>query len=108
MAKRRVSGRGRSRVALLLLGFVLVSTVVIWRRSAGIERARELRDLTRARGELLAERARLERDIRDASSRARLVPLAERRLGMHLPADSEIVYLVRPRDDRPSRPANAP
>ena len=108
MAKRRVSGRGRSRVALLLLGFVLVSTVVIWRRTAGIQRSRELRDLERARGDLLAERARLERDIRDASSRARLVPLAERRLGMHLPADSEIVYLVHPRDDRPRQPAHAP
>jgi cell division protein FtsL len=108
MAKRRVSGRGRSTVALLLLAFVLVSTVVIWRRTAGIQRARELRDLERARGDLLAERARLERDIRDASSRARLVPLAERRLGMHLPSDSEIVYLVRPRDDRPRRTADAP
>ena len=107
MAKRRVSGRGRRTVALFLVGFVVVSSVVIWRRTAGIERARELRDLARERDELLAERARLERDIRDASSRARLVPLAERRLGMHLPADSEIVYLVRPRDDR-SRPANAP
>ncbi len=107
MAKRRVSGRGRRTVALFLVGFVVVSSVVIWRRTAGIERARELRDLARERDELLAERARLERDIRDASSRARLVPLAERRLGMHLPADSEIVYLVRPRDDR-SRPAHAP
>ena len=107
MAKRRVSGRGRRTVALFLVGFVVVSSVVIWRRTAGIERARELRDLARERDELLAERARLERDIRDASSRARLVPLAERRLGMHLPADSEIVYLVRPRDDG-SRPAHAP
>ena len=108
MAKRRVSGRGRSVVALLLLGFVLVSTVVIWRRTAGIERARELRELDRARVELLAEKARLERDIRDASSRARLVPLAERRLGMHVPLDNEIVYIQRPRDGRPRRTADAP
>ncbi len=76
MAKRRVSGGGRKLAALFLLGFVLASTVVIWRRSAGIEQARALRELERARVELLAERARLERDIRDASSRARLVPLA--------------------------------
>ena len=60
-----------------------------------------------ALGELLAERARLERDIRDASSRARLVPLAERRLGMHLPLDSEIVLLVRPRIDRIDPPRRA-
>ena len=108
MAKRRVTGRGRKVAALLLLGFVLVSTVVIWRRSAGIERARVLRELERARVELLAEKARLERDIRDASSRARLVPLAERRLGMHVPHDSEIVHLERPRDGRASRTADAP
>ena len=108
MARRRVTGRGRSVVALVLLGFVLVSTVVIWRRTAGIQRARELRELERARVDLLAERARLERDIRDASSRARLVPLAERRLGMHLPADSEIVYLVRARDDHARRRVDAP
>ncbi len=108
MAKRRVSGRGRSVAALLLLGFVLASVVVIWRRSAGIEQARALRELERRRVELLAERARLERDIRDASSRARLVPIAERRLGMHVPLDHEIVHLPRPRDTRPPRPQDAP
>ena len=108
MAKRRVTGRGRSVVALALLGFVLVSTVVIWRRSAGIVQARELRELERTRRELLAERARLERDIRDASSRARLVPLAERRLGMRIPNDSEIVFLERPRDARPRSTPGAP
>jgi cell division protein FtsL len=98
VAKRRVAGRGRSVVALVLLGFLLVSTVVIWRRIAGIEQARELRELERERVELRAQRTRLERDIRDASSRARLVPLAERRLGMRPAADSEIVLLERPRE----------
>ena len=90
-----MSGRGRRTVALFLVGFVVVSSVVIWRRTAGIERARELRDLARERDELLAERARLERDIRDASSRARLVPVAERRLGMRPATASEIVLLER-------------
>lgn len=104
MAKRRVGGRGRSWVALLLLGFVLVSTVVIWRRSYGIEQARTLRELERDRRQLLAERARLERDIHDLSTRARLLPVVERRLGMRLPADSEIVYLER----TPRGPASAP
>lgn len=96
MAKRRVTGQGRSIVALLLLGFVLVSAVVIWRRSHGIAQARDLSALQQEHRQLTAERARLERDIRDASARARLVGVAERRLGMHLPSDSEIVILPRP------------
>lgn len=96
MARRRVAGRGRSAVALALLAFLLVTTVVIWRRTAGITQSRALRDLERERTELQATRARLERDIRDASSRARLVPVAERRLGMRPASASEIVLLDRP------------
>lgn len=83
-------------MALLLLVFVSVATIVIWRRSFGIAQASELRVLEQQRGQLQAELTRLERDIRDASTRARLVPLAERRLGMHVPMDREIVYLERP------------
>ncbi len=83
-------------MALLLVVFVTVSTLVIWRRSFGIAQASELRRLEQQRGQLQAELTRLERDIRDASTRARLVPLAERKLGMHVPVDREIVYLERP------------
>ena len=109
MAKRRVAGRGRSVVALLLLAFVTVSTIVIWRRSFGIAQASELRQLERQRGQLQAELTRLERDIRDASTRARLMPLVERRLGMHVPLDSEIVYLERPdASDRSARGSAVP
>ncbi|HEU4632249.1 MAG TPA: hypothetical protein VFS08_21035 [Gemmatimonadaceae bacterium] len=102
MAKRRVAGRGRRVVAGLLVAFVLVASVVIWRRSQGIAQARELRELERQRRQLEAERARLERDIRLASSRSRLVPVAER-LGLRMPLDSEIVTLAVPAD-RPSSP----
>ncbi len=96
MAKRRVRRRGRSVVAVVLLGFVLVSTVVIWRRSMGIDEARRVRELRRELRQLEAERAAVERDIRDASSRARLVPVAERRLGMRFPHDHEVVFLEHP------------
>ena len=96
MARRRVAGRGRGVVAVALLTFLLVTRVVIWRRTAGIEQSRALRELERERTELQAARARLERDIRDASSRARLVPVAERRLGMRPASASEIVLLERP------------
>jgi len=96
MARRRVAGRGRGAVAVALLTFLLVTSIVIWRRTAGIEESRALRELERERTELQAARARLARDIRDASSRARLVPIAERRLGMRPASASEIVLLERP------------
>jgi cell division protein FtsL len=87
--------RGRAVVALTLLGFVLVATGVIWRRSVGIAQARELRDLDRRRAQLAAERTALESDVRLAASRARIAPIAESRLGMRVPADTQVVFLPR-------------
>ena len=99
MAKRRV-GRGRlsrrSLVALLLLGFVLVATGVIARRTYGIAQARVLRDLAGQRQALEAERVRLEGAIREASSRARLAPIAEQRLQMHVPSPEQVIMLPLP------------
>lgn len=88
--------RGRSRVALVLVGFVLVATGVIWRRSFGNARAREQQRLEQQRAALEAERAKLEGDIRDASSRSSLAKVAEERLNMHIPSDSLVIYLQRP------------
>ena len=96
MAKRRVKGRGRPIVALLLVGFVLVATGVIWRRSFGIAQSRELRELDKQRLELEAQRARLQGEIRDLSSRGKLAPIAEQRLNMHVPNDSQVIILPRP------------
>jgi cell division protein FtsL len=80
-------------VALLLVGFVLVAVGVIWRRTYGVAQSRELAQLDRRRLDLLAQRTRLESDIRDLSSRARLAPIAEQRLRMHVPNDSQVVIL---------------
>ena len=88
--------RGRSIVALALFGFVLVATGVIWRRSLGLVRAREESRLEQRRSALQAERAKLEGDIRDASSRASLARIAEERLHMHVPNDSQVILLARP------------
>ena len=89
--------RGRTRIALLLVGFVLVATGVIWRRSFGVVRAREQQRLEQQRGALEAERAKLAADIRDASSRERLGRVAEERLHMHVPSsDSQMIYIERP------------
>jgi cell division protein FtsL len=99
MAKRKVSGggggRGRSLIALLLVGFVLVTTGVIARRVRGLQQQREIRDLQRSRDALEAERIRLDGEIRDASSRARLQPIAEQRLNMHIPKPEEQIILKR-------------
>lgn len=88
--------RGRSLVFLALLGFVLVATGVIWRRSTGVAMARELRQLEERRAALEAQQAALEGAIRDASSRDRLVGIAEDRLGMRIPPDSLVTFLQRP------------
>lgn len=92
-------GGGRSLILLGLLGFFVVAMGVIARRTFGIGQARTIRDLERRRDALEASRVKLEVEIREASSRARLVPLAEQRLQMHVPADSQVIILRR---ERPS------
>jgi cell division protein FtsL len=99
MAKRRrlAAPSARSVVALLLLGFVLVTTGVIARRVKGVGQARTIQQLRLKRDELRAERIRLDSAIRDASSRARIVPIAEQRLNMHIAPPEQQVFLPRPR-----------
>jgi cell division protein FtsL len=83
-------------IALLLVGFVLVATGVIARRVTGVRQQREITDLQRKREALSAERVKLEGAIRDASSRARLQPIAEQRLNMRIPKPDQQVFLNRP------------
>ena len=99
MAKKvgRAGGRGRLRLTVLLLGFLAIALVVILRRTYGIAAARDLQKLDAARAALVAERLRLEGEIRAAASRATLQPIAEQRLQMHVPADSQVIILSRPR-----------
>ena len=98
--RSRRKGTGRGRLALALLGFLLVATGVIWRRSYGIARSRDLQELDRRRVQLEARRAQLESEVRDLSSRAKLAPIVERRLQMHVPTDSQVIILPRPRRER--------
>jgi cell division protein FtsL len=93
---RRVAPRGRAVVALLCCAFVLAAAAVVWRRTVGMSRGRELDALAQRRVELLAQRAKLEGDIREAASRSRVAPVAERRLNMHVATDSQYVILPRP------------
>lgn len=101
MARRVKRGWSpRAVIAAVLLGFVLVATGVIWRRSYGIRQERALRDLQRQRDALEAERVRLTGEIRDSSSLQRLAPILQR-MNMHIPADSMVVNLPRPRAHDP-------
>ncbi len=97
MAKRkRVGPHWRSLIALVLVGFVLVTTGVIARRVYGVRQAVRIRDLSRQLDALGAERVRLDGAIRAASSRSRLVPLAEQRLNMHIASPDQQILLTRP------------
>jgi cell division protein FtsL len=111
VAKGRLGARRGRLLALLLVGFVLVATGVIWRRSHGFARARVIRDLERRQQALVATKVQLEGAIRAASSRSRLEPIVRVRLQMQVPADSQVIYLRRSRDSLPrgagARP-NAP
>lgn len=66
------------------------------RQSAGFDTATRVRELREERLALEARRGELERRIRAASSRQVLVPIAERALGLHQPADSEFTLFVLP------------
>jgi cell division protein FtsL len=94
MTRRRASRR-RSIVAVVLVGFVLVASGVIARRVLGVQGQTEIRRLQEKRAALDAERVRLEGAIRDASSRARLQPIAEQKLNMHIPTADQQVILPR-------------
>lgn len=99
MAKSGVKLRGRSLVAIILAAFVLVALAIVWRRTIGISESEHLATLDAKRVELQGERARLETEIRDASARQTLGTAAERRLGMHIPTDKQVVILPRSRPD---------
>ncbi|MCC6319232.1 MAG: hypothetical protein IT361_16280 [Gemmatimonadaceae bacterium] len=96
MAKRRVAPRARARIALVLIGFVVVASIVVARRTVGATRARALHSLDRQRATLVSERAKLVADVGSAKSLARLQPLVERRLGLHRPDPSRIFQLPKP------------
>lgn len=82
------------RIVLLMLAFLVISGGVILRRTVGIAAATELRELEARRAAMINERIRLEGEIRAASSRGRLLPVAER-LGLHVPADSQVMSIPR-------------
>lgn len=78
-----------------LVGFVLIAAAVVARRSYGHREGATITSLQRKEADLESERARLSQQIREGSSRSHILPIAEQRLGMHAPAETQIVYLRR-------------
>jgi hypothetical protein len=87
--------RGRWWLALWLVFVLAIMGWVIARQTASVLLASELAGLRTERSALEAERAALQRRIREAGSRAVLIPRAEA-LGLRLPVDSEIIILQLP------------
>ncbi len=89
--------KGRHWVAIWLAGVLAAAAAVVWRQTAALAAGRDLRRLEVTRGALEVARATAAGEIHRAKSRGVLVPLADRRLGLRLPQDSEIVILQDPR-----------
>ncbi|HXB23286.1 MAG TPA: hypothetical protein VNV25_01020 [Gemmatimonadaceae bacterium] len=85
--------RGRTIVALGLVAFVLVASAVVWRRSVGLREAADVRKLDIQRAALDGEVTKLETTIRSLSSREHLGAVAEQRLHMRVPDDSQVIVL---------------
>ena len=95
MAKRGVAMRGRTLVGVVLAAFVLVALSIVWRRTIGIGESERLAQLDSRRVELEGESARLEGEIRAASTRQTLGATVEQRLGMHIPTEKQVMILPR-------------
>ncbi|HEX6629265.1 MAG TPA: hypothetical protein VF105_15050 [Gemmatimonadaceae bacterium] len=95
MAKSGVGIRGRSLVGLALAAFLVVALSIVWRRTIGIRQSETLASLDSKKTRLQSDRARIEAEIRDASARQTLGTVVERRLGMHIPSDRQVVILSR-------------
>lgn len=90
-----------SRTLLLALGFaVLLASLsaVIWRQSRALDSQRAA-ELLRDESSLLeARKAQLAHRLQQLESRDRVVTVAARRLGMHIPASDEMVLLPASRE----------
>jgi cell division protein FtsL len=75
---------------VLLLGAL---SLVVWRQTRGAALQREIRGLEAERAIAESERLRTATRIQGLQSRARILRVARDRLGMHLPADSQVVLV---------------
>jgi hypothetical protein len=102
--KRRM--RGRTMIFLCAIGFVALSSFVVWRRGQGIALGRQMRAMQDTLNTLLTEQADMRRDIRMESDRAHIMT-AGKGLGLRVPADSQVRTLpsTPPRDSVAQTPS---
>lgn len=81
------------RAAFALVALLASLWGVTWRQSRALEAMSELDEIRRQTSVAEAERVDLERSIQVLESRARVVPEARERLGMHIAASTELVIL---------------
>ncbi|MEN9593476.1 MAG: hypothetical protein RJA21_1952 [Gemmatimonadota bacterium] len=96
--------KGRAWFAIGLSVFLVVASLVVWRRGVGAETARDLRRLSDRQRALMAEKTTLDRDIRSAMARSRVIAEAERRLGLHVATDAQTRMLSDSMLAEPGRP----
>jgi hypothetical protein len=95
-ARRRGPLKARSLVAIGLVAFVAVASLVVWRRSVGVSTAKAMRKAEVAKASLETQRTTLKRDIADAQARNRVLAEAQRRLGLHVASDAQSRVLADP------------
>ena len=93
---RRAPLKGRALIAVGLLAFLVMSSVVVWRRSVGVSTAGAIRIAKFEKRSLETERKTLQGNIELAKTRPRIVGEAQRRLGLHVPSDSQTRLIAEP------------
>jgi hypothetical protein len=88
--------KGRTLVALSLVAFMGVAGLVVYRRSVGISTATAMSAAQREKAALETERITLQRKIRDAQTRSRVIADAERRLGLHVAPETQTRMIAAP------------
>ncbi|HUF49942.1 MAG TPA: cell division protein FtsL [Longimicrobiales bacterium] len=89
-------GNGALRIGVASVLLFAALSLVVWRQARAFDALRGLDAARSERALLQAERAELQREIQYLESRARVVAVAGERLGLRVPAASEIVILHAP------------
>ncbi len=87
--KARTPMRGRTTFALALVLFMALTALAIWRRNTGSTLNLRIQALEKEKNMLESRRKTLEKDIRDATGRERVVAQAEKKLGLHVASDAQ-------------------
>jgi hypothetical protein len=95
-----MAAKGRHWIAFWLVALLAALWAVIARQTAALNAARALTEQREERASLEGRRSELDRRVRAGQSRAVLLPRAQR-LGLRLPADTEIILL-------PATPPSSP